>query len=518
MAVKFAPQDFIKRYVNVEIPARDRTILRADVYMPVGAGPFPAVVMRSPYLKSPVVTPHYSQWGRHYASHGFAFVMCDVRGRGDSDGNFQPFFNEVKDGYDTVEWVASQSWCTGAVGMDGNSYNAHTAWMAAKSGAPHMKAMTVSGVPGDLLRHGVHYLNGIKSLYMALWIFMTSGRNMQIPVDVYGMEKPYEFLPNLLQHCLQVPVEQIPEVLGFDGRDWIESLAHPMQDSFWDELQVQGKMVGNQVAGLHITGWFDNNLPGTIDWFDILRKESVCPEDQYLIVGPWSHAANVAPIQKVGDLEFGENALIDMLDLKVRFFDHYLKGEAGFVLHQVQLYDMGRMNWYQGADYPGTRPEKCYLADGKIASKAGGSSAYSYNPHNPTPVTAYFPPVNCAGVAGRPDVVRYQSEVRADPLTISGQVRFDLSIKIDAPSADLIATVCDRYPDGRCLPISFGGAKINGGEVRIELPRFHHTFDAGHRIELILQSAALPLYVPSRKPVRVETSGTSSMQIPVQED
>lgn len=79
--MEIKPQNTIKRYVNVEIPTRDGIILRADLYMPAGEGPFPCIVMRSPYLKSMAVTPHYSQWGKYYAERGFSFLMCDVRGR-----------------------------------------------------------------------------------------------------------------------------------------------------------------------------------------------------------------------------------------------------------------------------------------------------------------------------------------------------------------------------------------------------------------------------------------------------
>lgn len=514
MAVKFSPQEFIKRYVNSEIPARDGTILRADVYMPPGEGPFPAIVMRSPYMKSPVVTPHYSQWGKYYASQGFAFVMCDVRGRGDSDGLFHPFFKEVKDGYDTVEWIASQPWCTGRVGMDGNSYNGHTAWMTAISGAPHLKAFTPSGVPGDLLHHGSYGLNGIKSLFIALWMFMVSGHSMQIPVEVYGLEKPYEFLPDLLARCLQVTPEQIPEVLGFNGRDWIESLEHLEDEPFWEEMNPQGKMRNSQVAGLHVTGWFDNNLPGTVAGFDLMRSEGAAADDQYLIIGPWTHAANVAPVSKVGNLEFGENAVLNMLDLKASFFKKYLNRESDLVLPAVQLYDMGRMAWYQSQAYPVVLSQAAYLTSRQVSAERGEGTSYVYDPRNPTPTTSFFKPVDCAAVAARPDVARYGSAVQGEALSVSGSVVLDLGLNISATQADLFATLCDRFPEGRLLPLAFTGAKVKAGRIKVEFPRVHHTFNLGHRLEMILQSAALPLYVPGSQPVRIEISGDSTIQLP----
>ncbi len=518
--MRIEPQEHIKRYVNVEIPTRDGCLLRADLYMPVGAGPFPAIIMRSPYLKSMAATPHYSQWGKYYAQNGFVFVMCDVRGRGDSEGVFKPFFHETTDGYDTIEWVAAQSWCTGEIGMDGNSYNAHTAWMAALSGTPHLKAMTVSGVPGDLYRHGTQYLNGIKTLYLVLWMFMTSGRNMQIPLEVYSLEKPYEFLPDLLKRCLAVPVGQIPEILGFDGKNWIEALQHAADDGFWDETKLESRLVGSSVAALHITGWFDNYLVGTVAGFEALRQEGARPDCQHLIIGPWTHNANVAPVQKVGDLDFGEQALLDMLALKVRFFNHHLKHTGEFHQPAVQVFDMGSLMWNTANDFPDTYWVSHYLSNLGISANQGESTWLVYDPRNPTPSGVYVTPANIDGIDQRSDVLHFKSAAISTPMTLAGQTQLKLSIEQDAPESDLIVTLCDRYPDGRLLPLSFSGQKIHTNPgvnltIEIDFPYVLHTFQTGHRIELLIQHAAIPLLVPLRHPVKTVLFCQSSILLPI---
>lgn len=405
------------------------------------------------------------------------------------------------------------------VGMDGNSYNAHTSWMTAKSGAPHLKAMAVSGVPGDLIREGTYYLNGIKSLYMAFWMLMTNGHTLQIPMEVYNLVKPYEFLPDLLKQCAQTPPEKYPDLLGYNGKNWRESLDHPEDDGFWDELQIQGEMAGCPVAGLHVSGWFDIMFPGTITGFECLRNEGTRPNDQFLIIGPYTHEANVAPVNKVNSLEFDRNALLDMLGIKVNFFNHYLRGHGNFDLPHIQLYDMGRQSWYQGDKYPETSRQKNFLAAHKLANQPGEPSGYAYDPGDPTPIPAYLMPVNCANVAQRPDLGRFESEVLETALTVSGQVELDLLIEQDVSPVEIIATVYDCQPNGRCLPLTFGGLKTQVvNTLSLKLPYLHHTFSTGSRIGVLIQSTAFPYFVPIHRPVKVNISGKSIVSLPVQKE
>ena len=105
---------------NVAVPMRDGVILRADVLRPGGRGAFPVLVYRTPYGKEPALE-EYTTF-RHALEHGYALVVQDVRGRYASDGEFRPYENEGRDGYDTIEWAARQSWSNGAVGTLGLSY------------------------------------------------------------------------------------------------------------------------------------------------------------------------------------------------------------------------------------------------------------------------------------------------------------------------------------------------------------------------------------------------------------
>ena len=149
----FLPAGVEVRY-DVKVPMRDGVRLSADVYSPKGqSGPFPVVLSRTPY-------DNMSEWivepATFYPQHGYVYVAQDVRGRFDSEGAFTPWVNEFNDGHDTIEWIGSQPWCDGNVGMAGPSYVGNVQWQAAAMGSRYLKAI-VPRVIGDNLYESPHY-------------------------------------------------------------------------------------------------------------------------------------------------------------------------------------------------------------------------------------------------------------------------------------------------------------------------------------------------------------------------
>ncbi len=134
--------DSISIRVETNQPAtmRDGTLLYADVYRPDGPGPFPTILQRTPYDKtSPLAALMLDPMKA--ARAGFALVIQDTRGRYTSGGEFYCFVDDINDGYDTVEWAASQPWSSGRVGMIGASYVGATQWLCATSQPPHLAAI-----------------------------------------------------------------------------------------------------------------------------------------------------------------------------------------------------------------------------------------------------------------------------------------------------------------------------------------------------------------------------------------
>src|SRR5690349_14482530 len=127
------------RQQNVAVPMRDGVVLRADVWRPKAEGRYPTLVYRTPYGKHQATAAFAT--ATKAVARGYAVVMQDVRGRYASDGEFLPYQQEGKDGYDTIQWASGQPWSNGSVGTFGLSYPGAVQWLAAIESPPSLKAM-----------------------------------------------------------------------------------------------------------------------------------------------------------------------------------------------------------------------------------------------------------------------------------------------------------------------------------------------------------------------------------------
>ena len=129
------------------VELRDGTKLLTDIYLPEGNGPFPVILCRVPYGTRTEYVFQYNI-GRYFADRGFAYVTQNVRGRFGSEGDFTAYVEgqEIPDGYDTVEWIVSQDWSDGNVGVMGESYYGYTTLAAAASGHPAIKAISPANI------------------------------------------------------------------------------------------------------------------------------------------------------------------------------------------------------------------------------------------------------------------------------------------------------------------------------------------------------------------------------------
>ena len=137
LTLSFAQDEPFVFQENVMIPMRDGTELAANIFRPQDAGPFPVILMRTPYGKG----DRNQGQGKSYASAGYAMVIQDCRGKGASDGQWDPFRYDAEDGFDTQEWVGKQSWCNGRIGTAGGSYVGWTQWASAPNASRYLKAM-----------------------------------------------------------------------------------------------------------------------------------------------------------------------------------------------------------------------------------------------------------------------------------------------------------------------------------------------------------------------------------------
>lgn len=499
------PKHEVRIERQVRIPMRDGVKLAADLHRPAGDGRFPVLLARTPYGRA----MEGATKGRSFASRGFVVVVQDVRGRGESEGEWFPLKNEERDGYDTIEWIAKQPWCDGSVGMIGASYVGWTQWYAAKSRHPNLKAIVPQVAPPDPTEN-IPYEGGVFLLATAWWAYQLE--------HMGGAMKWEEKLRTL-------PLADLDDAIGVKHKFLDEWLAHPPDDPYWDPLRYQKALGSIDLPAMHISGWYDGDQPGSVQNFEAMRK--LGRKGQYLIMGPWSHGFNMS--RTIGDVDFGKEAVIDLDSVILRFFDRYLKGIDNGIEREdpVAVFVMGRNTWRREKDWPlpSARPTKLHLAgarchrrdgDGRLVLEPGEGpeAVLRYDPEDPPDVPVEWNDPTGASVTmdysktkDRDDVLDYTSAPLAAPVEVTGPVSVVLSVSTDAADTDFAASWYRLTKDGRLVPITGGVQRLryrNGkddpvrpgtvAEVTIDCWATGIRFDPGDRIRLEIGSTAYPAY------------------------
>jgi len=214
------------RLFGLRAPMRDGASLATDVALPSTQGSWPTILLRTPYLRSDERITGYAS---AFTEHGFAFVAQDVRGRGDSDGEWTVWSDEFDDGYDTIEWLAEQSWCDGQIGMLGGSYEAWVQWAAASRKPKHLTTLATSGSPGKWFRDWPFRSGGLIANDYFSWLGSTSGRiNQAMPFPDWGWLAEHPDLRTLdVESGRAIPA-------------WQEVLEHETYDQYWQSLEIGG--------------------------------------------------------------------------------------------------------------------------------------------------------------------------------------------------------------------------------------------------------------------------------------
>ncbi|MGO0062650.1 CocE/NonD family hydrolase [Brevibacillus fluminis] len=504
---------------NVRVAMRDGVTLSADVYRPKEEGRYPAIVVRTPYLKTSKAT---FENGSYFARHGFAVVYMDVRGRGDSDGVFKPYFNEGQDGYDSIEWAAAQPWCTGAVGTMGGSYLARIQWLTAITQPPSLKAMICSVTPSDPF---VEWPTGVPTPHHLCWLHMVSGRVMQ-NVDVIDWENVYWHLP----------LATMDELTGKLSAEWREEFEHPQLDEYWERICYQTKFDRVDVPVMHISGWYDDEQVGTpLNFIGMTKgaKSEFARQNQKLLMGPWPHGINEST--KLGDIDFGPDSVIDLKGYQLRWFNHWLKGEDSGIMAEppVRMFVMGENKWRDESQWPLANTEwtRFYLrsngmansrfGDGWLSTEqppADGEAAadrFTYDPANPVPFITeptsaqIGGPDDYSAIERRDDVLVYCTDVLEHDVEVSGPIRMELFASSSAVDTDFTVKLLDAWPNGFAQRLTDGlvRARFRDGmdkpsliepdkvyQYDVDCWNTSHVFKKGHRIRVEISSSAFPKY------------------------
>jgi len=519
--------DPIRLQLDVRVPMRDGVSLSADLYLPADAldNParrYPAILQRTPYDNT---MPLWVGIARYFAEHGYAFVSQDVRGRCDSDGVFEPFVNEAEDGHDTVEWIASQPWCDGQVGMMGGSYGGLVQWMAARERPPHLRALVSTAAAGRLMEEVPWSHGKLMPAWAMGWLNLVGGRTTQPGGQV-----------DWARILRTRPTRDWDLALGRRNTAWRTWLEHPGLDDYWQRMGMQDRYGDIDLPVLHITGWFDGDQWGQLHYWHKMARHSPAADRQYLLSGPWDHPGTRTPQPRLGGLEFGQDAVLDMNAIHLKWFDYWLKGigdaPTGFAPGtRSRIFLMGENRWRDDPTWPPptTEPTAFYLHSGGRANTIGGDGTlsrrtpgdetpdrYVYNPEDPTPSSP--DPYDYPGPAEvfdqrwllrRDDVVVYTSEPFTEPLEVTGHPFLVLLAESDAPDTDFGATLYDVHPDGRSIALTDGMVRASYREdgtrpsspplepgvpqtFRIEMMATSNVFLPGHRLRVAVVSARWP--------------------------
>lgn len=526
---------------NVAVPMRDGTVLRADVYRPA-AGRHPALVQRTPYNKEFLPLTAMTLDPIRAAQAGYAVVIQDVRGRWASDG--PPFFfyrDEPDDGYDTVQWAASQAWCDGAAGAYGLSYMGGTSWMSAAGAPPALRAISPTTAPSDFWNNHLWRNGALHWGLLVRWALSTIG-----PSALLRAVGPSAFGPAVAaladaidgyeQEVRRLPLTDFPAALP-DNPNFLpfffEVLRHPTRDAWARSLLVAERHEKVSVPALIIGGWHDLLLAADLDHFREMREQAATESARRatrIVIGPWSHGMfqNV-----VGDLDFGLRASGYFLDLKddltalqLRWFDRWLKERDNGVDQEapVRLFVQGINRWRDEADWPlaRARATPLYLrANGKLSFEAPESEmpdGYIYDPQDPCPtcggsllmpMTYRCGPVDQAPWLARHDVLCYTSDPLDHDLEVTGPVTAQLFASTSAPDTDWIVRLCDVHPNGRSFNVCDGvlraqfreslsaPSQVEPGAIlryEIDLWATAMVFRVGHRLRVLVTSSDFPRY------------------------
>jgi putative CocE/NonD family hydrolase len=474
---------------GLRIPMRDGVTLHGVLFRPPDATePSPVLFVLTPYTSD-----RYTPWAVAFARRGYAFVIVDVRGRGDSEGTFEPFANDPHDGHDIVEWLARQPWCNGKVAMWGSSYMASTQWATIKEAPPHL----VTIVPTAAAHPGVDFpfFNGIYYPYDIQWLTLTGGRayNGRLYNDEAAIWFP-KFTRLFTEHR---PFRELDQVIGNTGTAFQTWVNHPTPDAYWDAMvPTAGQYEAITAPILTITGHYDADQAGAMAFYrrHMQHGNEAAKATHYLIIGPWDHAGTVTPKRDVKGLTFGEASVLDMKQLHQQWYDWTMRDgdKPAFLKNRIAYYVVGAgaetWKYAESLASIATASQKLYLhsdagcandvfQSGRLSPTPPGDEApdsYVYDPLDTSPARYEQAPVKkplldqtTVMTLGERGVI-YHSEPFAEATEVTGYLRLRVWMKLDVPDTDFNVAVYEILADGTSIRLTTDALRARYRESRRE--------------------------------------------------
>lgn len=477
---------------TVLIPMRDGISLATNTFYPAPGQTMPTLLIRTPYGKDFIPMPLAEQICDDL---GYALVVQDTRGRGDSEGVDDVFLSdgwaENQDGVDTLDWIVAQPWSNGEVGMIGASALGITAYLAGGTLHPALKALHVGITPSEFYEQAVYQGGVYREALVTDWLGWQDSLHM---LELYQ--------------------------------------DHPVYDEVWASLDLRTRYDAMTVPIYHWGGWYDIFAEGPVAAFEALQDGGPAglAGPQKLLMGPWTHVDRGAFSRVQGELTYPENSLLPLGELNpFKWFDRFLqegriKTAESPDPFPVRYYVMGDVDnprspanrWERARQWPvpGTT-QRLYLAPGGGLSFSEPSGFpepmdWTVDPADPTgtiggrELSLPAGPRDQAALLTREDALVFQTPPLTEAVKVVGTVKALLWIASDAEDTDVSVRLMDVYPDGRSMLVTDGILKarhrqgfdqevfLTPGVIEpfeVEIGTTAILFEPGHRIQILLSSS-----------------------------
>jgi putative CocE/NonD family hydrolase len=495
----------------VATPMRDGVKLISDVVRPKDELKHPVILIRTPYGRKASALE-----GEFWASRGYVLVAQDVRGRGSSEGEFDPLIAEVSDGKDTLDWLVSQPWCNGKVGMIGGSYLGYVQWAAASTQHPALKCIIPQVSPPNPMQNFPWDHGAFMLAPNVWWSRVVKDKEADMSSAMAAVTGT--------QHFLDLPITKIDDAMLGKNIPFYDDWTKRLQIGDWKGV-FRAEDIGKvKIPVLHVSGTWDGDGVGTKIHWQALRTAG--SKNQWMVFGPWTHFFNST--SEFGGFKYGPDAILELDSVYLRFFDSNLKGKDVFWNKQphVRMFVTGANKWYTSNDWPLPQSKaKTLFLGGKTAvgPKSKGQllakvprtakDSYVYDPNN----TKFRPQDLQVGKEGNllmkaadmdKNDVAFASAPFTENTVVSGPLKLEVYVSTTAKDATFHVMVFDQYPNGDARLIGLPGTKRVWYElgkpgpivpkkvykITIEPWEFAHLIPKGHQLAIYLTSDMFPQF------------------------
>jgi putative CocE/NonD family hydrolase len=455
-----------------KIKLRDNVLLNATIYKPHNLKESLPVI----FVVTPYTADRLHARGKYFAESGYVFVIIDSRGRGASEGEFDPFMQEAKDGFDIVEFLSKQKYCNGKIAMWGASYCGFNQWATIKEQPTNLKTI----VPVACSKAGVDFpgLYNISDPFLIQWLAVTNGKaaNFNLFTDMeFWMSKFHERYMN------DLPYTSLDSLTGSPSSIFQKWLTHPYKDEYLKSMApTQAQYSKINVPILSITGCYDGDQYGTLSYYkEFMQYANTNAKNNFhLIIGPWDHSGTVNPSPELGGLVFGNTSLIDMNELHRQWYNYILKDSVkpDFLKNNVAYFVTNKDVWkyVSSLDEIGKTKKIFYLNNfvksinsinvgslQKDLATASKPLQYIYNPLDKTNGIFQMTPseedeidnsMTDSSAFRRLDEtgVIYQTPQFENETEVSGFFELKVYIETDVKDVDIRAEIYEVKADGTC--------------------------------------------------------------------